>query len=105
MAVFLTGASGYIGSYVAAFLLQEHDEPLALLVRAKSPEEGRKRLWRSMQLHMDFDRFASYLPRMEVFLGDLTAADLGLDASVRDRLVRCTDSVIHCAASLNRKSA
>jgi thioester reductase-like protein len=105
MAVFLTGASGYIGSYVAAFLLQEHDESLALLVRAKSPEEGRKRLWNSMQLHMDFDRFASYLPRMEVFLGDLTAADLGLDAKERDRLVRSTDSVIHCAASLNRKSA
>jgi thioester reductase-like protein len=105
MAVFLTGASGYIGSYVASLLLQEHDESLALLVRAKSPEEGRKRLWRSMQLHMDFDRFASYLPRMEVFLGDLTAADLGLDADERDRLVRSTDSVIHCAASLNRKSA
>lgn len=105
MAIFVTGTTGYIGSYVAAGLLEHHDDRLAVLVRAKSLEDARKRLWKSLQLHMDFERFASYLPRLDVYLGDLTSPELGLDAEARDRLVRTTDSVIHVAASLNRKSA
>ena len=105
MAIFLTGVTGYIGSYVANGILREHKDRLAVLVRAKSVEAARERLWKSLQLHMDFDTFASYLHRFDIFLGDLTTPGLGLDAEVRDRLVRTTDSVLHVAASLNRKSS
>ena len=38
------------------------------------------------------------------FSGDLTAPAFGLNRDEYDRLVHTTDSVIHCAASLNRKS-
>ncbi len=105
MAVFLTGATGYLGSYVAHGLLTRHDERLALLVRAQSKAEGVKRLWKSLQLHMGFEEFRDHLPRMDVYLGDLTAPDLGIDSEDRKRLVKEMDSVIHVAASLNRKSA
>ncbi|MCA9634577.1 MAG: SDR family oxidoreductase, partial [Myxococcales bacterium] len=38
MAIFLTGATGYIGSYVASGILEHYpDARLALLVRAKTP--------------------------------------------------------------------
>ena len=58
MAIFLTGATGYIGSYVAAGLLEQFpQERLALLVRAKSPAEAEERLWKSMQMHLGFDEF------------------------------------------------
>ena len=33
MAVLVTGATGYLGSYVVARLLQTHAQPVALLVR------------------------------------------------------------------------
>lgn len=107
MAIFLTGATGYIGSYVAAGLLEQHpQERLALLVRAKTPAEAEERLWKSMQLHMDFERFIELVrTRCDLYLGDLTDPQLGLDDDARDRLVRSMDSVIHCAASLNRKSS
>ena len=106
MAVFLTGATGYIGSYIATGLLREHKERLNLLVRAESVEKARRRIWKSLQLHMDFDEFESYLAdRVDLYLGDLTRPQLGLSDDARDRLVKSTDSVIHCAASLNRKSA
>ena len=61
MTIFLTGATGYIGSYVAHGLLNEHGQKLALLVRAKNKEEGAKRLWQSLQLHMDFATFYEHL--------------------------------------------
>jgi thioester reductase-like protein len=103
---FLTGSTGYIGSYVANLILREHpSERLAVLVRAKSTEAARKRLWKSLQMHMSFDEFVSFLPRFDIYLGDLTSPDLGLDADAKDKLVKSASSVLHVAASLNRKSS
>jgi len=105
VAIFLTGSTGYIGAHVAANLLADHSDPLNLLVRARDDQEARERLWRSLQLHMDFDRFESNLNgRINIFRGDLTGAKFGLADDDYRRLARTTDSVIHCAASLNRKS-
>jgi len=41
---------------------------------------------------------------VRIFRGDITAPQLGLSRDDYDRLIHTTDSVIHCAASLNRKS-
>jgi len=105
VAIFLTGSTGYIGAHVAANLLQEHGASLNLLVRACDAQEAHLRLWRAMQLHLEFSKFYDYLQtRVRVFCGDLTAPGFGLGRDEYDRLVHTTDSVIHCAASLNRKS-
>jgi thioester reductase-like protein len=105
VAIFLTGSTGYIGAHVAANLLDGHGAALNLLVRARDPQEAQARLWRSLQLHLDFPRFYEYLQtKVRIFCGDLTSSGFGLDRDNYDRLVHTTDSVIHCAASLNRKS-
>ncbi len=106
MAVFLTGATGYIGSYVAARLLAATAEPLNVLVRAADHRQALERLWQAWQLHFDdFSRFRELVEgRVTVFTGDLTAERFGLDAAAYERLCATTDSVIHCAASLNRRS-
>lgn len=105
MAILLTGCTGYIGAHIASNLLAEHRDPLNVLVRADNPQEARIRLWRALQLHMDFPPFAEFLnTRIRIFLGDLTEPRFGLADDAYRELVRSTDSVIHCAASLNRKS-
>ncbi len=105
MAIFLTGATGYVGAHVAALLLENHNDRLNLLVRAKDDHEAEVRLWRAMQLHLDFPRFYEHLQtRIGIFRGDLTDKRFGLSGADYRRLVETTDSVIHCAASLNRKS-
>ncbi len=105
MAIFLTGSTGYIGAHVAANLLTEHGASLNLLVRARDPHEAEDRLWRGLQLHLDFPAFYEYLQtRIRVFRGDLTSDQFGLSTDDYDRLVHTTDSIVHCAASLNRKS-
>jgi thioester reductase-like protein len=105
VAIFLTGCTGYIGAHIASNLLADHSDPLNLLIRARDPEEARARLWRSLQLHMDFPQFEDYLhTRIHIFRGDLTDERFGLAEDEYGLLVRETDSVIHCAASLNRKS-
>jgi thioester reductase-like protein len=105
MAIFLTGSTGYIGAHVASILLERHPDRLNLLVRAKTEQEASERLWHAMQLHLDFPRFREALEtRISIFNGDLTEPRFGLGPADYTRLMGTTESVIHCAASLNRKS-
>ncbi len=105
MAIFLTGSTGYIGAHVAANLMRDHGAALNVLVRARDVNEAEGRLWQALQLHLEFSQFYEYLQtRVRVFRGDLTEPGFGLNRDEYDRLVHTTDSVIHCAASLNRKS-
>src|SRR6185312_4750257 len=104
MAIFLTGSTGYIGAHVAAILLERHADRLNLLVRAKSDREANERLWHALQLHFNFSQFLDVLGRINIFRGDLTDPRFGLDDLEYTRLVGTTQSIIHCAASLNRKS-
>jgi thioester reductase-like protein len=105
MAIFLTGSTGYLGSYLVAGLFTGYQDPLNLLVRAKTGQEARERLWQSLQLHFEFPEFLAYLnARVRIFRGDLTSERFGLDDDEYHALVDSTDSILHCAASLNRKS-
>jgi len=105
MAIFLTGSTGYLGSYLVAGLLTEHRDTLNLLVRAKTDQEAHERLWTSLQLHFAFPEFLEFLnTRVRIFRGDLTSELFGLPDDEYHALVDTTDSLIHCAASLNRKS-
>src|SRR5207245_3436842 len=105
MAIFLTGSTGYLGSYLAAGLFRGHRDSLNLLVRAKSQQEARERLWQSLQLHMTFAEFQEHVGRRaQIFLGDLTDQEFSLAHDDYQNLIQSTDSLIHCAASLNRKS-
>lgn len=105
MATFLTGSTGYIGSYAAARLL-EAGERLNVLVRAGNRQEAAERLWRAWQIHFpDFPVFADRVRgRVTIFTGDVTLPRFGLDEALYGRLVTTSDSVIHAAATLNRRS-
>jgi thioester reductase-like protein len=105
MAIFVTGSTGYLGSYLVAGLLRNYHDSLNLLVRANTEQEARERLWQSLQLHFDFPEFFDHVnSRVRVFRGDLTSERFGLSDADYGVLVETTDSIIHCAASLNRKS-
>jgi thioester reductase-like protein len=105
MAIFVTGSTGYLGSYLVAGLLRDYRDSLNLLVRANSEQDARERLWQSLQLHLDFTEFLDHInSRVRIFRGDLTSERFGLAKDDYGVLVDATDSIIHCAASLNRKS-
>ncbi len=103
--VLITGANGFLGAYAAIELLARPDVRLALLVRARSRREALEKLWANWQLHVDVAQFEALLPRVDLLFGDLHAPGLGLSAEHRARAVDTVDSVLHVAASLNRKSS
>jgi thioester reductase-like protein len=102
MAILLTGATGYIGAQVTARLLERRSEPVVVLVRDGSPA----RLWKALQVHIpDEQQFRAYLDgRLRIVPGDLTAKRFGLDPAAHDALAESVDSIIHGAATLNRRS-
>ncbi len=105
MAIFVTGSTGYIGGYIVAGLLEGSRERRNLLVRAKEEAEAQRRLWQGLQLHFDFPAFHAHLvSRIRIFCGDLTESRFGLADDEYHALADTTESLIHCAASLNRKS-
>lgn len=104
MTTFVTGGTGYLGSYALSRLIEQHREPVVLLVRATSRRQAVQKLWGGLQLHMDADEFQRALDRVDFVSGDLTAPELGLGETARQRVAESCSSVLHIAASLNRKS-
>lgn len=102
--VFLTGGNGFLGSYAVDWLLTHTDRPLFLMVRAKDRDEARARLEAAMRFHRSPDEVAARRDRWVAVPGDLHAPGLGLAPADRDRILSEADSVLHVAASLNRKS-
>jgi thioester reductase-like protein len=106
MAIFLTGATGYLGSYLLDRFLRA-DARVTALVRATDPAHARERLWQALQLHLSADALAEHLAsgRLRFVLGDLRRPRLGLSEEDYALLVAEHDTVVHAAATLNRRSA
>jgi nucleoside-diphosphate-sugar epimerase len=104
MAIFMTGATGYIGSYATEWFLRNTDHELALLVRARDYDACVERIWQSLQLHMEADEFHRHLDRICFISGDLTEPGLGVSTADYDWLISNAESVLHNAAALNFRS-
>jgi nucleoside-diphosphate-sugar epimerase len=103
--IFVTGGTGYIGAYVLDVIAREHpDVHVTLLTRARDRAQGLEKLWNGLQMHMTEAEFWAFVPRVRFAFGDLTAPNLGLSDADRAQVAADTDSVLHIAASLNRKS-
>ncbi|MDD4856766.1 MAG: SDR family oxidoreductase [Candidatus Krumholzibacteria bacterium] len=97
--VFLTGATGYIGTSLLQKWLESSDARLVLLVRGKHGENPGKRIEDSLaKLYPGGDerRFSA---RIEVVEGDVSFERFGLDESRYGDLVSRVSHIIHCAAA------
>ncbi|OBI08736.1 oxidoreductase [Mycolicibacter heraklionensis] len=105
--VLLTGATGFLGRYLALEWLQRLapvDGKLICLVRAKSDEDARRRLdgvfdSGDAQLLARYTELAA--KHLEVIAGDKGEANLGLDQEVWQRLADTVDVIVDPAALVN----
>ena len=105
--VLLTGATGFLGRYLALDWLERMDlvdGKVIALVRAKSDEDARARLDKTFdsgdpKLLAHYRELAA--DHLEVFAGDKGEADLGLDAQTWQRLADTVDLIVDPAALVN----
>ncbi len=103
--VFVTGGTGFLGSYAIAHLLQHTDTSVLAFVRARDEAHAAQRLWEALQINLPSEEaFWDLWPRLRPICGDLHAPGLGLSDADRRLVLDEAGSVLHVAASLNRKS-
>ncbi len=96
--VLLTGATGFLGSYLLASLLPKAGK-VTCIVRGTTIDEARA----SLRLHVEqagpgLGITADDLAAIDVVLGDLSAPGLGLSADDSERLANSVDTIVHCGA-------
>lgn len=93
--VFLTGATGFVGSHLAARLLQDGCRVTAL-GRGSKHASARQRVEDVLR-----DVGISDLHNLDVVEGDISLPDLGLNESAKRQVAADADEIWHCAASLS----
>jgi thioester reductase-like protein len=95
--ILLTGATGYLGAYLLAALLDRSDATVVCLVRATDAAAGLARIKANLAR---YDLQAD-LARVEVVTGALDQPRLGLDESVWTQLAADIDAIVDAAANVN----
>jgi thioester reductase-like protein len=97
--IFLTGATGFLGAFLLSELLQHTQADIYCLVRAPHPDQGKKRLQKTLESYsLWHDDLCS---RIIPVLGDLAEPLLGLSAEQFRMLAGKIDSIYHSGALVN----
>ncbi|HYF62255.1 MAG TPA: thioester reductase domain-containing protein, partial [Herpetosiphonaceae bacterium] len=98
-AILLTGATGFLGSFLLDELLRETGAEIHCLVRAATPDQAAARLRSSLEGYGLWDEARA--ARIKPLPGDLARPDLGLDAAAWAGLAERIDVIYHNGAAVN----
>jgi thioester reductase-like protein len=99
---FLTGATGFVGSFLLYELLKQYPGCLVYcLVRATSESQGYQRIHETMRNYLLWNEDEDYHSRVIPVIGDLSLERFGLTKPEFFQLASKISSVIHCGASVN----
>lgn len=98
--IFLTGATGFVGSHLLQDLLHSTDAHIYCLVRSQSAVHGWIKLHDTLAHNCIF-LSDEHLARVHVLAGDLAEPWFGLPRDTWQRISYHTDIVYHCAGAVN----
>ncbi len=97
--VLLTGATGFLGGFLARELLHQTSAEVICLVRAEDPASGWDRLRHNLESYGIDEPQAE--ARLVALPGDLSQPLLGLSETTFDQLAQEVDVIYHCGAWVN----
>lgn len=96
--VLLTGASGFVGTWMAKWFLDNSEQDIIAPIRAGDEEQAIARLHRAW---WDWPALREQIgERVDVVVGDITKENLGLTPDALSMVRRDAERVVHCAASV-----
>ena len=107
--ILLTGATGFVGTFLLHGLLTSTDHSISVLVRASNANAGRERLIAALQrANVPFhsggngrDLEKMIRRRVRVVVGDLSEQRLGVSPGEWDQLASEVGTVYHCGAEVD----
>ncbi|MDA2704712.1 amino acid adenylation domain-containing protein [Bacillus cereus] len=99
-AVFLTGATGYLGAHILERLLQLPSTTIYCLVRKNEDQVIGAKLKERMEFYFGKEILQKLKVRVELIEGDLSQMNLGLDSKQLDHLKNKVESIIHCGGEV-----
>jgi nucleoside-diphosphate-sugar epimerase len=99
--VFVTGATGFVGSHLTNRLLKDGHRVTAL-ARGSRTSDARDRILDVLTLVSESDyRNNAGVERLTVLEGDISQPNLGVDRDILQKACQSIDETWHCAASLS----
>ncbi|SFW43802.1 amino acid adenylation domain-containing protein/thioester reductase domain-containing protein [Sinomicrobium oceani] len=98
--IFLTGATGFVGSHLLRELLEHSRATIHCLVRTLPDKDGMERLQHTFKRFM-LPWKTAYENRIEIVPGDLTRDKLGTEETVYASLTSRIDVIYHCGSSVS----
>src|SRR5579883_2581289 len=95
-AIFLTGATGFIGAFLLDEILQQTSADVYCLVRASDIKQGQQRIQKNLESYLIWDE--SKNSRIIPIIGDLTQPHLGLSEEQFQAMANQIDVIYHCGA-------
>ncbi|MBW4687497.1 MAG: thioester reductase domain-containing protein [Komarekiella atlantica HA4396-MV6] len=98
-AIFLTGATGFLGAFLIQELLDKTQADIYCLVRSANDESGKMRIQKNLESYELWHE--NYSSRIIPVLGDISQSQLGLEDEQFQKLASQIDTIYHGAALLN----
>lgn len=99
IAIFLTGATGFLGAFLLYELLAQTQADIYCLVRSSSAELGKQKLQKRLQSYLLWDE--SFSTRIIPVIGDLSQPLLGLSEQQFQMFASQLDVIYHNGALVN----
>jgi len=96
--VLVTGATGFLGSYILKRLLDEKDISLLVLARSKREEAAEERIKKTLKYFFGENKYKNIIGRIRIVEGEVDKDFLGLDDKTRRSLTKEIDEIYHLAA-------
>ncbi|MBF0545767.1 MAG: amino acid adenylation domain-containing protein [Candidatus Riflebacteria bacterium] len=96
--IFLTGATGFLGSYLLRDILRGTEAKVYLPIRAKTRRDAWERLSARADYYFGPGALENHRRRIILLLADLSEPSMGLDPGNIDSLRQSVDCIIHSAA-------
>lgn len=98
-AIFLTGATGFLGAFLLWELLQQTQADIYCLVRANNLVEGKNKIQASLKSYLIWDE--NFNKRIIPVIGDLSQPLLGINHRELENLAHQIDVIYHNGAWVN----
>ncbi len=101
----ITGATGFLGVHILKEIISRTNNKIICIVRGKDGDSPQQRLYDTLLFYFGRQQADNIIEKAEVFNGDISQRNLGLDSSDYEYICENTSCIINAAALVKHYGA